>query len=161
MFVYANNFTYGTGRVLGVFLLLAGLVGAAYSRFNSRIDPNNFWVTVHALNDLVFGVVFIVMASKGIKGFIDMIGFWAVVYAFVQAVRAMYVALMEGGSSLAMKLIHFLSVAVAGYLAFNTMLRPIGLIDSLGITGFFPIALGILVILTARLTVVKPNSIAR
>ncbi|MEZ0608087.1 DUF308 domain-containing protein [Fibrella sp. WM1] len=161
MFVYANTFTPGTGRILGVVTLVAGLAGSAYARANSRVDGNNFWVVLHGLNDLIFGVVFLITASSGLKNFVDMLGFWALIYAFLQAVRAMYAALMEGGSSLPNKLLHFLSVVVAGYLAFNILMRPIGLIDSLGIMGFFPIGLGILLIIQVRLTEQKPISAPR
>lgn len=161
MFVYANTFTPGTGRILGVVTLLAGLAGSAYARINSRVDSNNFWTILHGLNDLIFGVVFLITAGNGLKNFVDMLGFWALIYAFLQAVRAMYAALMEGGSSLFNKLVHFISVAVAGYLAFDILMRPVGLIDSLGIMGFFPMILGILVILQARLAEEKPVSAAR
>jgi uncharacterized membrane protein HdeD (DUF308 family) len=161
MFVYANSFTYGTGRALGVLTLLAGVVGLSYALFNRRQDPNNFWGICQGLSDIIFGVVFMSLANNGIKNFLDMLGFWAVVYAFLQAVQAMYIALMAGGSSLSTKAIHFISVALAGYMAFNVMLRPIGLLDSLGMTGFFPIALGVLVIVLARRSAQKPVSVAR
>jgi uncharacterized membrane protein HdeD (DUF308 family) len=152
LFAYSLTFTPTTARLLGAFVLLASISGLAYARINSRADPNNLWVILHGLNDLVFGVVFLLKANNGLLAFVDMLGFWAVIYAFLQAVRAMYAALMEGGSSLWVKLIHFASLALAGYLAFDIVMRPIGIINSVGITGFFPISLGILVILLARLS---------
>jgi uncharacterized membrane protein HdeD (DUF308 family) len=161
MFVYSMTFTPTTGRILGIVTVLAGLAGLAYARLNSRADPNNFWVVLHGLNDLIFGVVFLLKADNGLIAFVDMLGFWAVIYAFLQAVRAMYAALMEGGSSLLTKVLHFLSVAAAGYLAFDIIMRPIGLIDSLGIMGFFPMALGAFVILLARLSQEEPVQAAR
>ena len=152
MFLFANSFTHGLGRIIGIATLLAGVTGLSYAVINRQADPNNFWGICQGLADSVFGVVFIFTASQGFKNYVDMLGFWAIIFAFIQAVQAMYVALMVGGSSLTTKAVHFLSVAVSGYMAFNIMLRPIGLVDSLGITGFFPIALGIFVIVLQQLT---------
>ncbi len=152
MFLYANTFTHSSGRVIGIIALLAGLVGAGYGFTNRQADRNTLWSILHGLNDIAFGIVFIVSASSGLKNFVDMLGFWAVMYVFLQAVQAMYVALMQGGASFVVKLVHFLSTVTAGYLAFNILFRPIGLIDSLGIMGFFPIVLGILLIVLQRLT---------
>lgn len=161
MFVYANTFTPIIGRLLGSILLLAGAAGLGYALLNRRLDPNNFWGICQGLFDIVFGIVCISVAGSGIKNVLDMLGFWAIVYAFLQAVQAMYVALMSGGSSLTVKVLHFVSVMLAGYLAFNILLRPVGLIDSLGVMGFFPIGLGILVIVLARGFVQKPVSVVR
>jgi uncharacterized membrane protein HdeD (DUF308 family) len=152
LFVYSLTFTPTTARLLGTFTLLAGIAGLAYARFNSRADPNNLWVILHGLNDLAFGVIFLFKANNGLLAFVDMLGFWAVIYAFLQSVRAMYAALMEASSSLWAKGIHFLSVAIAGYLAFDIVMRPIDTMDSVAISGFFPIGLGILVIILARLS---------
>ncbi|MBO0939762.1 hypothetical protein J2I47_24665 [Fibrella sp. HMF5335] len=161
MFVYANTFAPGTGRVLGVITLLAGSAGLSYGLLNRQQDSNNIWSILHGLSDIAFGITFMVVASNGLKSFLDMLGFWAVMYAFLQSVQAMYVALMSGGSSLVTKAIHFLNVALAGYLAFDILLRPNGLIDSMGLMGFFPIGLGILVIVLARRSAQKPVSVAR
>lgn len=152
LFLYANTFTPLAGRVIGIVVLLAGGVGLGYWLLNRQADQNNLWSLLHGLNDVVFGLVFLFSAGSGFKNFVDMLGFWAVMYAFLQAVQAMYLALMQGGTSFAAKAVHFLSVAAAGYLAFNILLRPNGLFDSLGITGFFPIVLGILLIVLQRLT---------
>ncbi|RYF73397.1 MAG: hypothetical protein EOO39_10480 [Cytophagaceae bacterium] len=152
LFLFANTFTVSSGRLIGTVVLLAGLMGLGYGLTNRKADSNSMWSLLHGLNDLAFGIVFIVTANSGLKNFVDMLGFWAVLYAFLQAVQAMYIALMQGGSSFAVKLVHFISLAASGYLAFNIMLRPIGLIDSLGIMGFFPIVLGILLIVLQRLT---------
>ncbi|CCH03196.1 hypothetical protein FAES_5197 [Fibrella aestuarina BUZ 2] len=163
LFVYANTFTPAIGRTIGIITILAGLTGSAYARINSRVDPNNFWIILHGLNDTIFGIVFLITATQGLKNFVDMLGFWALVYAFLQAVRSMYAALMEGGASLynlVNKLTHFASVLLAGYLAFDILMRPIGFVQSLGIMGFFPIGLGILVILRTRLNDEKTVTIA-
>ncbi|MEZ0542259.1 DUF308 domain-containing protein [Fibrella arboris] len=152
LFLYANTFTPASGRIIGIITLLAGLAGFGYGFTNRQADSNSLWSLLHGLNDLAFGVVFLFVAGSGLKSFIDMLGFWAVFYAFLQAVQAMYLALMQGGASFAAKLVHFLSVLTSGYLAFNLLLRPIGLIDSLGITGFFPIVLGILLIVLQQLS---------
>lgn len=152
LFLYANTFTASSGQLIGAVVVVAGLAGFGYGFTNRKTDSNSIWSLLHGLNDLAFGIVFIVAASSGLKNFVDMLGFWAVFYAFLQAIQAMYIALMQGGSSFGVKVVHFLSLAISGYLSFNLMLRPIGLIDSLGIMGFFPIALGILLIVLQRLT---------
>lgn len=161
MFVYANTFSQGTGRVLGIITLLAGSVGLSYGLMNRQQDPNTIWSILHGLSDIAFGITFMVVAGNGLKSFLDMLGFWAVMFAFLQSVQAMYVALMAGGSSLVTKAIHFASVALAGYLSFTILLRPTGLINSLGMMGFFPIGLGILIIVLARRSAQKPVSVAR
>ncbi|NID11872.1 DUF308 domain-containing protein [Fibrivirga algicola] len=152
LFLFANSFSPASGRIVGVLTLLAGLVGFGYGFTNRQADANNIWSLLHGLNDLAFGLVFIFSAASGLKSFVDMLGFWAIFFAFLQSVQAMYVALMQGGSSLAAKVIHFLIVLTTGYMAFDILLRPIGLFDSLGITGFFPIVLGILIIVLQRLS---------
>lgn len=161
MFVYANTFTPGTGRVLGIITLLAGSAGLSYGLMNRQQDPNTIWSILHGVSDIAFGVTFMIVAGSGIKNFLDMLGFWAVMYAFLQSVQAMYIALMAGGSSLVTKAIHFASVVLAGGLAFTILLRPTGLISSLGLMGFFPIGLGILVIVLTRRSAQKPVSVAR
>ena len=152
LFFFANSFSATSGRTLGGITLLAGVAGIGYGLINRKADANTIWSLLHGLNDAVFGVVFLFSAGSGFKNFVDLIGFWAILFAFLQSVQAMYVALMQGGSSLPVKAIHFLMVFATGYMAFNILLRPIGLIDSLGITGFFPIVLGILVIVLQRLS---------
>ena len=152
LFIFATGFSPSTGRLVGALLLLAGVVGISYSMLNRRADSNNWWGLLQGANDSVFGVVLLFVANGGVHNFIDMLGFWAVIFAFLQAVQAMYLALMQGGASLPLKAVHFLTVGVLGYMAFNMLLRPIGPVDSLGITGFFPIALGILIIVRQRLT---------
>ena len=152
LFFFANSFSATSGRIIGGITLLAGVAGFIYGYTNRKADSNNIWSLLHGLNDAVFGFVFLFSASNGFKNFVDMIGFWAVLFAFLQSVQAMYVALMQGGSSLPVKAIHFVMVFVTGYMAFNILLRPIGLFNSLGITGFFPIVLGILVIVLQRLS---------
>lgn len=152
LFFFANSFSATSGRILGVITLLAGVAGMGYGLTNRQADANTIWSLLHGLNDVGFGVTFLFFASSGFKNFVDMIGFWAILFAFLQSVQAMYVALMQGGSSLPVKAIHFAMVFATGYMAFNILLRPIGLFNSLGITGFFPIILGILVIVLQRLS---------
>lgn len=153
MFVFANTYSALTGHIIGVLAILAGLCGLGFAFTNQRAEKNNIWGILHGLTDVAFGIAIWVYSEGTIKGLVDVLGFWAMMYAFLQAVQAMYVmfsAKSAGGMNYPGKVIHFLNVLVAGGFAFMLLLRPQGFSDSLGLAGFFPIALGVLIIVLTQ-----------
>ncbi len=155
MFIFASTYSAEAGYVLGLLAAGAGTCQLIFSSVNRLTDRNYIWGILHGISDLGFGIAILVYAQGTVKGFVDVLGFWAVMYAFLQAVQAMYVFLgaRTGNSpNYATAVIHFLNVFVAGGLAFNLLLRPAGFNTSLGFSGVFPIILGgLILLLTQRL----------
>lgn len=73
-------------------------------------------------------------------------------YAFIQAVQAMYSFLQSGVSSaisLSGKVLYTVGVLIAGGLSYVLLMRPGNAGESLSIVGLFPIALGVIIIMLA------------
>lgn len=155
MFFFTNTYSAEIGYILGFLALGAGICQLMFSTANKLTDRNYIWGLLHGIADTIFGVAILVYANGTVRGFVDVLGLWATMYAFLQAVQAMYVFLgaRTGNSpNYATAIIHFINVLVAGGLAFNLVLRPTGFDTSLGFSGIFPIILGALIlILTQRL----------
>ncbi len=155
IFVFASTYSAEVGYVLGILAAGAGVCQLVFSASNRQMDRNYIWGLLHGISDLGFGIAILVYAQGTVKGFVDVLGFWAMMYAFLQAVQAMYVFLgaRTGNSpNYATAVIHFLNVLVAGGLTFNLLMRPAGFNSSLGFSGIFPILLGgLILILTQRL----------
>lgn len=155
MFLFANTYSSEAGYAMGILAAGAGVCQLLFSWGNRQTDRNFIWGLLHGISDLGFGVAIFVYVQGTVKGFVDVLGFWAVMYAFLQSVQAMYVFLGARTGTVpnyATAIIHFLNVLVSGGLAFDLLLRPEGFETSLGISGLFPIALGILIlVLTQRL----------
>ncbi len=153
LFVFASTFTVQSGHIIGVLALTAGACGLAYSSLNQQADHNRLWGVLHGLSDVVFGVAIFIYADTTLRGFVDILGFWALMYAFLQSVQAMYAFFSGRGAMKAdftnRKVVHFASVAVAGLMAFDLIFRPVGRLESLGFVGVFPIALGALITIMA------------
>jgi uncharacterized membrane protein HdeD (DUF308 family) len=150
MFVFASSFTAQSAVMLGVVLIGAGLAGLVFGLTNGGIPTGNFWLLLTSGFDVAFGITILADATGTIKGFVDILGFWAMVYAFLQSVQAMYVFMSErtaGKANYPVWVLHFASLAVSGALTFNLLLRPAGFATSLGYSGLFPIALGVLLFL--------------
>lgn len=155
MFLFANTYSSEAGYAIGILAAGAGVCQLLFSTANRHTDRNFIWGLLHGISDLGFGIAIFIYAKGTVKGFVDVLGFWAMMYAFLQAVQAMYVFLGARTGNVpnyATAVIHFINVFVAGGLAFNLLLRPEGFNTSLGISGLFPIVLGALIlILTQRL----------
>ena len=153
LFVFANTFTIQSGHIIGALALTAGVCGLVYALLNQAADRNRLWGVLHGLSDVAFGVAIFIYADGTIRTFVDVLGFWALMYAFLQSVQAMYAFIGGRGAMKAnytnRKVVHFVSVAVAGFMAFDLIFRPVGRLESLGFVGIFPIALGILIIVMA------------
>lgn len=152
MFVFAGSYSAQSGYVIGGLALVAGVCQLVFSFTNQLADKNNLWGILHGISDVGFGIAILVFSGGTIKGFVDVLGFWAMMYAFLQAVQAMYTFMASRGAGVvsSTSLIHFANVLVAGALTFTLLLRPAGFDDSLGFVGVFPIILGVLIILLTQ-----------
>lgn len=152
MFIFASSYSQQSGHIIGVLAVLAGACQLAFAFINQRAEKNNIWNILMGLTDLAFGVGMFVYSTGTVKGFVDVLGFWATMLAFLQAVQAMYSFLVSRGAGVvsSTSLTHFANVLVAGGLAFVLLLRPAGFDDSLTFVGAFPIVLGILVIVLVQ-----------
>jgi uncharacterized membrane protein HdeD (DUF308 family) len=151
MFVFASSYSAQSGHIIGAMAVIAGVCQLIYS-FTNQTQKNNIWGILHGLTDLGFGVAIFIFSEGTIKGFVDVLGFWAMMYAFLQAVQAMYAFMAARGANTVgtTNAIHFANVLMAGGLTFTLLLRPAGFDDSLDFIGIFPIILGILIIVLAR-----------
>lgn len=152
MFIFAGSYSEQSGYVIGGLAVVAGICQLIFSFSNQREEKNNLWGILHGIADVGFGIAVFVMSRGTVKGFVDVLGLWAMMYAFLQAVQAMYTFLAARGAGVvsSTSLIHFINILVAGGLTFTLLMRPAGFDQSLGFVGAFPIALGILIILLTQ-----------
>lgn len=152
MFVFANSYSAQSGQIIGAMAGIAGVCQLIFSFTNQQAEKNNIWGILHGISDVGFGVAIFVFSEGTIKGFVDVLGFWAMMYAFLQAVQAMYsfMASRGAGGMSGTSFVHFANVLVAGGLTFTLLLRPAGFDDSMGFIGIFPIILGVLIIVLTR-----------
>ncbi|AQG81020.1 DUF308 domain-containing protein [Spirosoma montaniterrae] len=152
MFVFASTYSAQSGHIIGALALAAGICQLFFSFTNQRTDKNSIWGILHGLTDVGFGIAIYIFSEGTIKGFVDVLGFWAMMYAFLQSVQAMYAFLAARGAGVvsSTSLVHFGNVLAAGGLTFTLLLRPAGFNESMGFIGIFPIILGILIVVMAR-----------
>lgn len=147
MFVFATTYTAQSGLFIGLLALLAGISQLFFS-FTNR-ESNNTWGVLHGIADLAFGGAILFYAKGTVDGFVDVLGFWAMMYAFLQSVQAMYAFMAARGGAgvhVSSALVHFANVLTAGALTFTLLLKPAGFEQSLGFVGIFPILLGVLIL---------------
>lgn len=152
MFVFANSYSAQSGHMIGAMAFVAGVCQLTFSFTNQQADKNNIWGILHGITDVGFGVAIFIFSEGTIKSFVDVLGFWAMMYAFLQSVQAMYSFMAARGASSmsSTSFVHFANVLVAGGLTFTLLLRPAGFDDSMGFIGLFPILLGVLIIIMTR-----------
>ena len=152
MFIFASSYSVQSGHIIGTMAVIAGLCQLVFSFSNQQGDKNSMWGILHGITDVGFGIAIFILAVGTVKNFVDVLGFWAMMYAFLQAVQAMYAFMAAKGAGVVgnTSIIHFANVLVAGALTFNLLLRPAGFDDSMGFIGIFPILLGILTIFLTR-----------
>lgn len=152
LFAFANSYSEQSGHIIGAMAVIAGVCQLIFSFTNQQAEKNNIWGILHGIADVGFGVAIFIFSKGTIKGFVDVLGFWAMMYAFLQAVQAMYsfMAARGAGGTSSTSFVHFANVLVAGGLTFTLLLRPAGFDDSMGFIGIFPILLGILIIIMTR-----------
>ena len=140
------------GQIVGGLTIAAGLCGAIYTLTNFRADRNNLWEMLRSLFDVGFGVAFIVYSQGSLERFMGVLGFWAIMYGFLESVQAMYNFMLSGvghTTSYFPVFFHFAAVLIAGALAYLLVLTP-SFVHSLStLVGLFPILLGGIIIVLA------------
>ena len=148
-------FSLYTG-LLGGLLLLAGLSTAWFGyRRRQGGQGDNSWYLLSSSRDILFGLTLLVEMESSLKTMVNILGLWAVVYAFLQAIEAMFYFLgtrANADKDYWVEVIHAVCVLLTGGFAFVLIMRPEGQPTSLQFGSLFLIGLGIVQgVLTQRL----------
>ncbi|GAB4019324.1 hypothetical protein GCM10028808_56710 [Spirosoma migulaei] len=137
-----------TTGLLGSLLLLAGLSTSWLSMRRRQLNqPNDYWLLLSSGRNTLFGVMLLANLGKALPTVINLLGMWAILYAFLQALEAMFYFLgtrTKGGTDFEVQLIHVLCVLISGGFAFVLLMQPVGIAASLRFVGLFLIVLGII-----------------
>ena len=143
---FSQTFTPMSGQILGGLLILAGIVQFLFSGKNYSTDSSNIWGYAYGLNDIGFGIAIIVDSMGDTTTIVESLAFWAMVYAVLQSVQAMYSFIAaRGGKGIPANsmLIHGVCVLVAGGMSYVLLSFAVGFDESMRLSGLFPIGLGI------------------
>ncbi|WP_046376268.1 DUF308 domain-containing protein [Spirosoma radiotolerans] len=144
--MFAQSFTPLSGQILGSLFILAGIFQFLFSSRNHSTDNSNIWGYAYGLNDIGFGIAIVVDAMGDTTTIVETMAFWAMVYAVLQSVQAMYSFIAaRGGKSIPVtnKLIHAADVLVAGGMSYVLLSFTRGFDESMRLSGLFPIGLGL------------------
>lgn len=140
--------------LLGGLLLGAGISTATLGVRRRRLKlPDNSWFTLSGVRDIIFGGLLLTALDQPLHTMVNLLGAWALVYAFLQSIEAMFYFLGTRSRATGgywVEAIHFVSVLLAGGFAFMLVMRPDGLRTSLDFVGLFLIGLGIAQMLLTR-----------
>jgi uncharacterized membrane protein HdeD (DUF308 family) len=135
------------GYALGGLLLIAGSCAGCFGWVNQRIGQDGLWLMLNGLIDIGFGVAALVLSHNPVETMIDLIGFWALLFAFLQSVQSIYVYIgLQYGPDPTVKILHILLVGASGGLAFTVLMRPEPPADPVLLTGLLPMLMGGLLI---------------
>lgn len=141
----SHTSTYG----IGALMLVSGICSIWAGTANRRTEEFASWLIIGGLIDAAFGVAALVVADGTLQSVRDLIGFWAVVFSFLQAAQAIYSYIGPSGVRFesGTKLAHILLVATSLWLAFDLLMKPGATTNSVGLTGLLPIVMGGLLIM--------------
>jgi uncharacterized membrane protein HdeD (DUF308 family) len=151
--ITANSFTTLSGQIIGGLYILAGVCQLVFSFTNRGVDRSNIWGIVYGLNDLVFGIAIFIYAKSATSNIGDTLAFWAMVYAVLQSVQAMYSFIAaRGGTGIPVSsmLLHAINVLIAGGMSYVLLSFTTGFDSSMRLVGLFPIVLGVLLIILTQ-----------
>ena len=151
---FSQSFTPLSGQILGGLLILAGVVQFLFSGKNHSTDNSNIWGYAYGLNDLGFGIAIIVDSLGDTTTIVETLAFWAMVYAVLQSVQAMYSFIAaRGGKGIPVNsmLIHAAGVLVAGGMSYVLLSFTAGFDESMRLSGLFPIGLGLSIVVLTQL----------
>ncbi|AUD05871.1 DUF308 domain-containing protein [Spirosoma pollinicola] len=142
--------------LLGGLLVLAGLSTAWFGyRRRQGGQRDNSWYLLSSIRDSLFGLTLLVEMDSSLKTTVNILGLWAIIYAFLQAIEAMFYFLgtrANDDKDYWVEVIHAVCVLLAGGFAFVLIMRPEGQPTSLQFGSLFLIGLGIIQgVLTQRL----------
>lgn len=143
----AVNHTSAYG--IGAALLVSGATAIWFGLANRPTQEYASWLIWGGLLDGIFGVAALFYADGSLQDITDLIGFWALIFAILQAVQAIYSYIGPSGTGfdLATKLIHVVLVGIALWLAYALLMVPGTGTNSVGMTGLLPIFIGVILIM--------------
>ena len=156
LFIHPNQASTLHEIGLGGLLFLAGLSTAWFGyRRRQGGQRDNSWFILSSIRDSLFGLALLIEIGSPLKTMVNILGLWAIMYAFLQAIEAIFYFLgtrANDDKDYWVEVIHFFCVLIMGGFAFTLLMRPEGLQTSLGFVGLFLVGLGaIQVLLTWRL----------
>ena len=163
LFVHPAKATGLHTALLGGLLLGAGVAISVLSvrrRRSGRADKG--WYVLSSIRDIFFGVLLLADISDPLRSMVNILGAWAIFYAFLQAIEAMFYFLGTQGKedkAYWIEVIHGVCVLIAGGIAFALIMRPADSSNSFNLAGSFLIALGLaqsLLTYRLRLASVRP-----
>lgn len=151
--IFINTHSALIGYISGGLLVVSGLLVLWLGFTRQRSDKNFIWTIFYGLTDVCFAVLIISAASGTVRNVLDAWGFWAIVYAFLQTVQAMYTSMVERrgpGANVGGQSIHFILVLVSVGFAF-VLSHPFTFPDGMQwMIGLFLVIFGGLVIALGR-----------
>lgn len=150
-FFIPNPSTTQSAQLISGLLIVAGLCGCAYGFFTLRSDRNYIWSLLRSGFDIIFGVAILVYGGSNPARFQETLGFWAVMYAFMQSVQAMYISMLSGGQqprNIFGSVLHFVSVVLGGGIAYS-LITPDPQSIAWAVVGSLILLLGLVMIVLA------------
>jgi uncharacterized membrane protein HdeD (DUF308 family) len=124
-FMSSNTLHFAISYGLGVLLVGSGICAFWFAVANQRTEKTGLWLMLGGLIDIVMGVVVYMYATGSMANILTLLGLWALLFAFLQAVQAIYAFISIGvGPDYPGKIMHILLVLASGGLAFTILMRP-------------------------------------
>ncbi|MBC7920915.1 MAG: hypothetical protein H7Z75_07455 [Ferruginibacter sp.] len=141
------------GYWIGALMMVSGGCALWFGVASLRSERIGSWLILAGLISTALGVAMLVYADGSVRSFTDLIGYWALLFTFLQTGQAMYSYLGPGfGLDYLGKLIHVLLAILSGVLAFTLIMWPESPGNPLKLIGLLPVAMGgLLIALTLRL----------
>lgn len=134
---------------MGAALLASGAAAIWFGVANRSTQKYAVWLLWGGLLDAVFGVAALFYANGSLQRVTDLLGFWALTFALLQAVQVMYSYIGPSGTGfkLTTKFTHIGLVGLAFWLAYVLLMVPGTDTNSVGLTGWLPIFIGAVLIM--------------
>ncbi len=146
IFIFGGQFDTQLAQLIGGSIAGAGLLGTLFSFINLKSDRNLTWELLKSFFDIAFGITFLFYTTGDITLFVEVFGFWAMMFSVIEAAQSMYMYMLVGPQKKRNFLgdgLHLLNVLIAGTLSYLLTLTD----ARTGLLGLFPTALGVIVIL--------------
>ncbi|GAB4054349.1 hypothetical protein [Spirosoma litoris] len=149
--IRTGSFPNQSAQLPGGLLIAAGLCGCIYAVYILRTDRNYFWELLRSVFDIGFGIALLAFSAGSEPRSADILGFWAVVYAFIHVVQAIYIFMLLGGKqprNILGNLLHMFNVLLSGGIAYAILSSDDEAISTT-LIGSFICGLGVSIILLA------------
>ncbi|SOD99567.1 DUF308 domain-containing protein [Spirosoma fluviale] len=154
IFAFSGSFTAVSGSILAGLFMLAGIFQLLFSRRNKSTDTSNIWGLMYGFSDIGFGIAILIYSLGDSDSIVQTLAFWALLYAILQSVQAMYSFIAaRGGTSAPLKsmLTHGITVLVSGGMSYVLLTFATGFNESMHLSGLFTIGLGALLFVLIQL----------